>query len=137
MIAVDTNVLVRLFTGDEPTQGAAARAVFESERIWIAKTVLLETAWVLKSVYKFDQLTIIGAFANLFGLDNVQIEDERSVAEALRLSGFGIELADGLHLSSRPQGVPFLSFDKALIEHAARAGVTDAFAPHGRGQSWP
>jgi predicted nucleic acid-binding protein len=39
MIAVDTNVLVRLLTGDEPQQEAAARSLFASESIWIAKTV--------------------------------------------------------------------------------------------------
>ena len=42
MTAVDTNVVVRLLTGDDPAQEAAARALFESGPIWIAKTVLLE-----------------------------------------------------------------------------------------------
>jgi hypothetical protein len=37
VIAVDTNVLVRLLTGDEPKQEAAARSLFASETIWIAK----------------------------------------------------------------------------------------------------
>jgi predicted nucleic-acid-binding protein len=48
MLAVDTNVLVRLLTGDEPKQAAAARALFAAEPIWIAKTVFLETGWVLR-----------------------------------------------------------------------------------------
>jgi predicted nucleic-acid-binding protein len=42
MIAVDTNVLVRLLTGDDPKQTAAARSLFAAEPVWIAKTVLLE-----------------------------------------------------------------------------------------------
>ena len=50
MIAVDTNVLVRLLTGDEPEQAAAARRLFASEAIWIGKTVLLETGWVLRGL---------------------------------------------------------------------------------------
>ena len=33
MIAVDTNVLVRLLTQDDPKQAAAARSVFEQEPI--------------------------------------------------------------------------------------------------------
>ncbi len=48
MIAVDTNVLVRLLTGDDPVQESAARSLFASGPIWIAKTVLLETSWVLR-----------------------------------------------------------------------------------------
>lgn len=50
MIAVDTNVLVRLPTGDHAQQATAARSLFAAEPIWIAKTVLLETGWVLRSL---------------------------------------------------------------------------------------
>ena len=42
MIAADTNVLVRLLTDDEPRQTAQARQLFETETIFLAKTVLLE-----------------------------------------------------------------------------------------------
>ena len=65
MIAVDTNVLVRLLTGDEPKQAAAARRLFASQPIWIAKTVLLETGWVLRSLYGFEQSAIREAFTKL------------------------------------------------------------------------
>ena len=53
MIAVDTNILVRLLTEDDPKQTTAARSVFAAGPIWIAKTVLLETGWVLRSHYRF------------------------------------------------------------------------------------
>ena len=46
MLAVDTNVLVRLVTNDEPEQAKSAAAVFRSGGITIAKTVLLETVGV-------------------------------------------------------------------------------------------
>src|SRR6266478_5837026 len=39
MIAVDTNVLIRLLTGDDLKRAAAARSLFASGPIWIAKTV--------------------------------------------------------------------------------------------------
>jgi predicted nucleic-acid-binding protein len=58
MVAVDTNILVRLLTGDDPKQAAAARSLFASEQIWIAKTVLLETGWVLRSLYGFEESAI-------------------------------------------------------------------------------
>ena len=50
MIAVDTNVVVRLLAQDDPKQ-AAARTLFAAGPIWIAKTVLLETEWELRTVY--------------------------------------------------------------------------------------
>jgi len=86
MIAVDTNVLVRLLTGDEPRQAAAARSLFASEPIWIAKTVLLETGWVLRSLYGFEESAIREALTRLLGLKNVRTEDESSVAAALELT---------------------------------------------------
>lgn len=58
MIAVDTNVLVRLLTGDHLGEETAARSLFSSGSIWIAKTVLLETGWVLRSLYGFKESAI-------------------------------------------------------------------------------
>jgi predicted nucleic-acid-binding protein len=125
MIAVDTNVLVRLLTGDDPKQTAAARALFARESIWIAKTVLLETAWVLRSLYGFDEGAIRDAFRKLLGLENVQAEDESSVAAALALTAHGIEFADAMHQGSRPPDVPFVSFDRSSVQRARRAGAPD------------
>ena len=125
MVAVDTDVLVRLLTGDEPKQAAAARALFASGPVWIAKTVLLETGWVLRSLYGFEEDAVREAFSKLLGLENVQTEDESAVAAALALTAHGIELADALHLSSRPHGAVFVSFDKSFVQRAKRAGVPD------------
>jgi len=124
MTAVDTNVVVRLLTGDNPKQAAAARSLFASEPIWIAKTVLLETGWVLRSLYGFEESAIRDAFTKLLGLKNVHTEDEPSIATALALTAHGIELADALHLSSRPPGAAFVSFDQAFVRRAMRAGIT-------------
>ncbi|HUJ23949.1 MAG TPA: type II toxin-antitoxin system VapC family toxin [Bryobacteraceae bacterium] len=124
MIAVGTNVLVRLLTGDDPKQATAARSLFASEPIWISKTVLLETGWVLRSLYGFEQSAIRDAFVKLLGLKNVHAEDEQSVAAALDLTALGIELADAMHLSSRPSGAAFVSFDKSFVQRAKRAGVS-------------
>lgn len=124
MTAVDTNVLVRLLTGDEPKQAAAARSLFASGPIWIAKTVLLETNWVLHSLYGFDEDAIREAFTKLLGLNNVHTEDEPSVSAALAFAAHGIELADALHLSSRPLSAAFVSFDQSFVRRARRAGAS-------------
>jgi predicted nucleic-acid-binding protein len=123
MTAVDTNVVVRLLTGDDPKQAAAANALFASEPIWIAKTVLLETGWVLRSLYGFEESAVREAFIKLLGLKNVQVEDEPSVAAALGLTVHGIELADAMHLSSKPAGAVFVSFDQPFVRRAIRVGV--------------
>jgi predicted nucleic-acid-binding protein len=123
MIAVDTNVVVRLLTGDDPKQAAAAKSLFAAGPIWIAKTVLLETNWVLRSLYGFDESAIRDAFTKLLGLMNVHAEDMPAMTVALAMTAHGIELADAMHLSSRPPGVPFVSFDRSDIRRATRAGA--------------
>jgi predicted nucleic acid-binding protein len=124
MTAVDTNVLVRLLTGDDPEHLAAARSLLENERIWIAKTVLLETAWVLRSLYGFEEGEIARALIKLLGLARVQSEDSPVVAFALSLTTEGLEFADALHLALRPDGVSLASFDQSFVKRAARAGVS-------------
>src|SRR6266700_1727928 len=124
MIAVDSNILVRLLTEDEPKQAAAARSLFATGPIWIAKTVLLETSWVLRSLYGFEESAIREAFIKLLGLKNVHAEDAPAVAAAIALSGHRIELADAMHLSSRPPGAVFVSFDQRFIRRAKSAGAT-------------
>ena len=116
MTAVDTNVLVRLLTGDEPNQAAAARSLFAEGPIWIAKTVILETEWVLRSLYGFEEAAIREALTKLMGLKNVNAEDESAVVGALALAAHGVEFADALHLSSRPSGAAFFSFDKSEMK---------------------
>ena len=121
MNAVDTNILVRLLTGDDRAQTASARHLFATEPIFIAKTVLLETAWVLGSLYGFGDLAIREAFKKLLGLKRVHLEDESSVATALDLAAQGMDLADAMHLASRPPEAKFVSFDRALVRSARRA----------------
>jgi predicted nucleic-acid-binding protein len=117
-------VVVRLLTQDHPTQAAAARSLFAGGPIWIAKTVLLETAWVLRSLYGYDDGAIRDAFTKLLGLKNVHTEDKPSLAAALALTEAGIELADAIHLSGRPPGSVFVSFDRAFVRRAVRAGAS-------------
>jgi|ERR1017187_3009809 predicted nucleic-acid-binding protein len=124
MIAVDTNVVVRLLAQDDPKQTAAARALFAAGPIWIAKTVLLEADWELRTVYGFDKSAIREAFTKLLGLVNVHTEDKPSMVTALALTLHGVELADAMHLSGRPPGTGFVSFDRSFVRRANRAGET-------------
>jgi predicted nucleic-acid-binding protein len=123
MTAIDTNVVVRFLTADDPQQAAAARSQFAGDFIWIGRTVLLETAWVLGGAYGFEDSAIREAFTRLFGLANVQTEDVASVTVALNLNAQGLDFADAIHLSGRPRGADFVSFDRAFIRRAKRAGA--------------
>ncbi len=129
MTATDTNVLLRLLAADDEKQAAIARRVFASGPIWIAKTVLLETAWVLRSLYGYDSASIREALLKVLGLKNVQTENPAEVAAALELAGRGLDFADALHLASRPPGAVFVSFDRSFVRRATRAGAAAVHDP--------
>ena len=120
MLAVDTNVVVRFLTGDDPSQAARARTIFQRETVLLAKTVLLETEWVLRSLYRFEAVRIIDALTSLIALQNVVCENLESVVNAIEWARAGLDFADALHLASaRPAG-RFATFDRKLIESAAK-----------------
>ena len=105
MVAADTNVLVRLLTGDEPAQTARARAIFERQAVLLAKAVMLESEWVLRRLYLFGSDRIADAFAALIALPDLVCEDAGAVADAIHWMRSGMDFADALHLASaRPAG---------------------------------
>lgn len=115
MLAVDTNVVVRLLVGDDARQLGQARQLLETNDIWISVTVLLETAWVLTTVYEIDEAEAVDAIRRLLGLPNVRVEDPANVAAAMDASAaVGLELADAMHLYRVPDGAGFATFDRAL-----------------------
>jgi len=116
VLAVDTNIVVRLLVNDDPRQGAIARRLFESDEIFISVTVLLESAWVLDSVYGLSRGDVAKALRALFGLANVRVEDAGNVAAALDAVEKGLDLADALHVTRAPLNAEFVTFDRELAK---------------------
>jgi predicted nucleic-acid-binding protein len=114
MRAVDTNILIRLVTKDDPAQAKRAQELFSRHSIFIAKTVLLETAWVLRYVYDYDKGTILHALQGILGLPNVEMEDPLTVSQALDWMERGLDFADALHVASSQNAQAFSTFDEKL-----------------------
>ena len=126
MTALDTNVLVRVITNDDRSQATrAARLLSEQESVFIAKTVLLELEWVLRSAYKIQPNAIISALRNVLAVANVEIEDEASVSQALEWYEHGMDFADGLHVASAGRDRKFATFDNALRRKLRRLAINE------------
>jgi predicted nucleic-acid-binding protein len=123
MIAVDTNVIVRLLTADDPSQTQEARRLFETETVFLPKTVLLEAEWVLRRLYRLGSLQVTKALDSLISLPNVQCEDEATVRRALDLKHDGMDFADALHFASSRMTSRFATFDQRMIKTAAKMGL--------------
>lgn len=129
MIAVDTNVVVRCLIDDDPAQARRARTLVANHPVWVSLTVLLETGWVLRSLYRITPQRIASALRGFAGLRTVTVEDEQTLARALDWSERGVDFADALHLSAARERKSFATFDEALLKAAARIGIEGVAAP--------
>ena len=121
MLAVDTNVVVRFLADDDPAQHKRAVALFRAHTIWLAKTVLLETEWVLRSAFELPASDIAQALRSLTALPGVRCEDLPAVRSAIEALSAGMDFADALHLaSSRHADEGFASFDARFIQRARK-----------------
>lgn len=118
MIAVDTNVVVRLLTRDDEQQFQKAAALFARQSIFIPETVILETEWVLRFAYRFESAAICDAFTKLLGLANVKTDRPAVLAQAIDLSRQGLDFADALHLAASQECSRLATFDTAFIKGA-------------------
>ena len=118
MIAIDTNVLVRLLTRDDELQFKQASTLFTENKIFLPETVILETEWVLRFAYKLPKTTIFEALRKTLGLPNVQTARPCVIVQALHLAGQGLDFADALHLAASQECGQFATFDTSFIKKA-------------------
>ena len=129
MLAVDTNVLVRFLTVDDRKQAQRALALIRDNHVWVAKSVLLETQWVLSSLYGFGADQVGNALERLAGLPNVRVEDPKAVQQALSWFAAGLDFANALHLASCGRSDAFVTFDANFRKRAGRLTRLPVRAP--------
>ena len=123
MRAIDTNAIVRYLTGDEREQAARARQEIEAGEIFVSTTVMLESEWVLRSVYDFSRGQVVAALRAFSGLPGVSLENQSLLAQAFDHAEAGLDLADALHLAAAEKCEALLTFDRTLIRLARNSRV--------------
>ena len=117
MRAVDTNVLVRLVTRDDAKQVAAAES-FVAAGAWISHVVLVETMWVLESVYELDAERRATAIDMLLNHANITLQDPDVVTAALarfrRKPSLGFSDCLVLEIARKAGHLPLGTFDRDL-----------------------
>lgn len=120
MIAIDTNVLVRFLVDDDKTQAGIAEALIRANEIFLSRTVLLETEWVLRSVYRIDASVLADLFEQLLDTENLVIEDAEEVARATEWYKIGADFSDALHLTVCGDA-KMHTFDRGFCKAARKA----------------
>ena len=102
MIGLDTNILIRYFLKDD-VQQALKSADFlkntcrKTDPCFVSTIVLCELSWVLKSVYKIDNETILNILEKTIQTGQFKIQDLDHVREAIYdCQKFNISFADSL-----------------------------------------
>jgi predicted nucleic-acid-binding protein len=126
MIAIDTNVLVRLLVKDseaEEQSQLARQLLNKHDEVWVCRIVLIETVWVLQSTYKFTKEQIILVLEKLMQHPNIHLEDKASLDNALTIfSASNAGFADCLILNdAKHQQMVLHTFDRKLSRlHGAK-----------------
>lgn len=124
MIALDTNILVRLVTHDDAEQTERARAVVRENDCLIPATVLLELGWVLRRYAGGDQPTVARQLRQVLGYPSIHVEQPEAVRQALDDAEAGLDLADAFHRAFATGADRLVTFDRRFVDAAAgRTGV--------------
>jgi predicted nucleic-acid-binding protein len=117
MRAVDTNVLVRLITRDDPRQSASAD-LFIEKGAWVPVLALAEAIWVLASVYELSPAALATAIEMLLNHEDLTLQDADAVAAALELfrakPSLGFSDCLMLQLARKAGHLPLGTFDRNL-----------------------
>jgi predicted nucleic-acid-binding protein len=89
MIGLDTNVIVRYLTQDDPRQGELANKMIsksssQGELLWISQITLCETIWVLERSYKISKEEVINILNILLQTQELVFENHDIVWQALQ-----------------------------------------------------
>jgi predicted nucleic-acid-binding protein len=103
MLAVDTNILVRLLARDDIKQAKLADQ-FIAKGAWVSHLVLAETLWVLTSAYDRSPSQLSAVLEILLAHESLVLQDADTVSAALT------------HFQSKPA----LGFSDCLVVEIAR-----------------
>jgi predicted nucleic-acid-binding protein len=117
MLAVDTNILVRLLARDDIKQAKLADQ-FIAKGAWVSHLVLAETLWVLTSAYDRSPSQLSAVLEILLAHESLVLQDADTVSAAL--THFQSKLTLGfsdclvLEIARKAGHIPLGTFDKAL-----------------------
>jgi predicted nucleic-acid-binding protein len=125
MRAVDTNVLVRLVTREDPAQVLSSET-FVAPGAWVSQLVLAETVWVLDALYDRTAEQIALALEMLLSHEKLSLQDADVVSAALSLfrkrPALGFSDCLALEIARKAGHLPLGTFDRDLarLEGAER-----------------
>jgi len=120
MIALDTNILVRFITLDDPEQSAQVERYLKTNReeFFVTIPVLLELVWLLSRRFVFSRAEIAKVLRSFSERADFVFEDDSLVMAALSAFERGGDFADHLIFErARAAGCSrLLTFDSEVLD---------------------
>lgn len=98
VIALDTNILLRVITADDEGQLAAVKRFLERESgpFFLSHIVLIEAVWTLQRAFGFSREEIVTVLQSLADRNDMVFEDGDQIQSAIRDMASGGDFADSL-----------------------------------------
>jgi predicted nucleic-acid-binding protein len=131
MIGIDTNILVRYLVQDDKEQSALVNTLFAharpNNRLFVSSFVLVETIWVLNSVYGKALKDIGESLAKLCSSPRVSVQNAETIKGMLG-AGLDKDYMDKLIAESARHHScnPILTFDKRLSKKLDDVSLLDS-----------
>jgi predicted nucleic-acid-binding protein len=88
MKGLDTSILIRYLTQDDPVQSPRANEIIDRDLSpeapgFVSLVAIAEVAWVLHSRYKATRQELVTAIERILSSDSFQVRNEQQVYEAM------------------------------------------------------
>ena len=131
MIGVDTNILVRAATDDDPVRSPKARGLLArltpAHPAVINSVVLVEFAWTLRTGYGYRRTDVAAAVERMMRSASYVLPDRAAVDAALiRCQKEGLDFADALigELNLEAGAESTVTFDEECLRSEAFSGLS-------------
>ena len=88
MVAIDTNIIVRYYTDDDPTLTDQAQEIIDQaapKSLFLDRLVIAELTYVLKKLYKYNKVDIVNILQSLLADVRFVIGDRELASETIAL----------------------------------------------------
>ena len=86
MIFLDTNIILRYLTWDDPKKAKRCEDLFiREETLYTTTLVITELIWVLESIYKFPRSKIVSHILKILNTPNIMLDEKDTLLAAVGL----------------------------------------------------
>ena len=119
MLAVDTNVLLRILVDDPDAREQCARArerAKREEQLLVPFIAFVEAIWVLREAFGYSRQSIIEVFERLLANERYHIANREILGDALKsYREVNVGFSDcAIHAEAQREGAGLLTFDRKL-----------------------